>query len=345
MIKLSQIDSWVMPSEGIDFMKRSQIIILILLLIIATVIIWVPAGKEIFKKNQSGDPTSTPVGTSDVNLTTPTLPPDPTDPPEPTPEPTPYDPKLPDLNASDFSGYSTTAVEWEAGFGKNADGTTSAWYNTALDKYIKGFDYIFTKNDSDTKKEIYLTFNISYDEESTVKILDVLKEHNSKNQNKVYVTFFVQSDCLDWTDVMKRIVNEGHQIAIRSFPGSMSEKSVKDIESALKAIEAKYRKIFGSDVRMFYYRPGDTFSAREIAVANALGYKVVFYCFKYRDWDTVQYNATGTDGKINAALAVEDNFHDGSVIQLLASELNAEILPKLISEGISQGFTFERLDQ
>lgn len=326
-------------------MKKGQILVLIILLIIMSVVIWIGACHRT-KDDQKvpTETTATPEG-SEISLVTPTLPPEPTDPPVATATPTPEKAEFPAINASDFADLSTKAVAWEAGFAKFEDGTTGVWYDTSVDKYVKGYDYTYIKNDSDTVKEIYLTFNISYEKDPLIKILDILKDYNTKNSEKVYVTFFVHSECLDWTDLMRRIDNEGHQIAIRAFPSGMSGLSVKEIETKLLAVEAKFRTIFGESRRMYYYRPGDEFSTREIAVANALGYKVVFHCFKYQDWDKSRYNADGSNGKLNAMLSVLDNFHDGSVIQLTVSELNSEILEKVIEQGQSQGFTFERLDR
>lgn len=86
---------------------------------------------------------------------------------------------------------------------------------------------------------IYLTFDDGPSTNITPQILDILKEEN------VQATFFIVDFGGTKTDIVKRIVNEGHTIAIHGKSHVYKEiyKSVDDYMNNINYMNEKIKKI------------------------------------------------------------------------------------------------------
>jgi peptidoglycan-N-acetylmuramic acid deacetylase len=217
-----------------------------------------------------------------------------------------------------------------------------------LDKTVRGWSWaypykevekhggIYKKNGH--KKVIYLTMDAGYENGHMPKILDVLKEKN------VRTIFFVTGSYIRKNpDLVRRMVEEDHLVGnhTNSHP-DMAKEPVERFIEELVIVEKEYEKLFGSDSRMFYYRPpGGVFSIRDIYIASQMGYETVFWSFAYKDWDdSLQL------GEDYAHDTVVGGLHDGMILLLhTTSKDNAEALGRIIDSARASGYEFRRIDE
>lgn len=186
-----------------------------------------------------------------------------------------------------------------------------------------------------SKKIVYLTFDEGYENGYTPKILDVLKQNNTK------AVFFITGDYLkSQPALVKRMLDEGHLVGNHTvkhphMPGMASaivEKEILDLEK-------QFHDKFGKGMK-YFRAPYGEYSERTLSIVQQLGYKSVFWSFDYLDWDT-----TKQKGADNAHKVVMDNLHNGSVMLLHAvSKDNAEALDGIIKDIKAQGYEIRLLD-
>lgn len=346
-------------------MKKSQAISLIVIFVVVSVIILVNAiagpknsnalsrptqtntiinkPTTLPEKTPGGDenPTEGPAGPDRTSVPGPdstTVPPVST----PTKEPKVY--TRPDVDVSIYKNLSTKEATWNCSskLEDESDRDSRVYsIDSEAKKVLGDYEYIYNMGKTASgKKRVYLTFSLAYEdrEKSTVRILDTLKN------NGVKATFFISKGYLkDSPDIVQRIIEDGHLVGTR---GDISVKtdgstgmvytSAQKFCDILWEMEEKYQEIAGNTSRMFYYRP-DKISVRDMELAAAMGYKVVFRSYNYRDWD--EY--VGYSKALSNLVAASS---DGAVIQLSSSIINADIMQDYITEMLRLGYTFERLD-
>ena len=258
---------------------------------------------------------------------------------EPTEEPTATPVVRPVLNPSDFSNYSTKAASWgiSGSIETNEAGEEVMVYTieSAAEKAADGASYIYRMAD-DAGKTIYLTFNLGYEDagKSTLKILEKLKNTNVKATFFLAKNYFTENE-----DIVRAIIEQGHTVGSRGDifaqgddGKGMAYLSTSDFSDTMWSIEKLYQNIAGENTRMVFYRP-DKFSARDMALAEAMGYTVVFRSFDYYDWDDKV--------DVNKALkTLKTNTAPGAIYQLSSSKVNAEILEDYILWAKDNGFSF-----
>ena len=181
------------------------------------------------------------------------------------------------------------------------------------------------------EKSICLTFDEGYENGFTPKILDVLKEKNVK------AVFFVTYDFVKDNDkLVKRMLDEGHTVGNHSY----RHYSMDELDTATANEEIAYLHNYILDrynYTMSYFRfPKGEFSEKTLGIAQALGYKSVFWSWAYADWDT------SAQPEENGAFAdICEGTHPGEILLLHAvSETNANILGKVIDDIRKQGYEF-----
>lgn len=97
------------------------------------------------------------------------------------------------------------------------------------------------------KKEIALTFDISYNEGNVDKILDVLDKYDVK------ATFFVVGNWVDNNqDVVKKIHDRGHEIGNHSYSHPyFNEISESEMKTELDKTSKKIKDIIGEETTLF----------------------------------------------------------------------------------------------
>ena len=185
---------------------------------------------------------------------------------------------------------------------------------------------------------IYLTFDAGYENGCTEKILDVLKKQ------EVPAAFFLVGNYLERNaDLVRRMVSEGHTVGNHTMHhpdmSKISDKAA--FQKELEDLEGLYKEITGQDLPKYYRPPQGIYSQENLKMAQALGYKTVFWSLAYVDW-----NNNAQPSKEEAFSKLIPRIHNGAVVLLHStSQTNAEILDELLTKWKEMGYRFGTLDE
>ena len=183
------------------------------------------------------------------------------------------------------------------------------------------------------QKKLYLTFDAGYENGSTAKILDVLKEQ------QVPAAFFLVGNYIEKNaDLVRRMVDEGHIVGNHTMHhrdmSKLTDKAA--FQKELTDLENLFREKTGKEMPKFYRPPQGIYSEENLKMAKELGYKTVFWSLAYVDW-----NNDAQPTKEEAFSKLLPRTHNGAVILLHStSRTNAEILEELITKWKAEGYTF-----
>lgn len=225
----------------------------------------------------------------------------------------------------DLAKFSPEPITWGPGNIKEHKRPTDP---ANLEKRFKTLNAQWLLNES---KNICLTFDEGYENGFTPQILDTLKEKNVK------AIFFCTYDYIkDNPDIVKRMIAEGHIVGNHSYRHyNMTEVDTETARDEVTLLHDYMAEQFGYEMTLFRFPEGE-FSEQNLAIVNSLGYKSVFWSFAYADWDTS--NPPDPD---TAYKKITSSTHDGAILLLHAvSSTNAGILPNVIDDIRSQGYTF-----
>ncbi len=193
------------------------------------------------------------------------------------------------------------------------------------------YDAVYLGNTNE--KVLYLTFDAGYENGCTGKILDALKKHNAP------AAFFLVGNYIQKNaDLVRRMVDEGHIVGNHTMHhpdmSKLSEKAA--FEKELKDLEVCFETVTGKTLPKFYRPPQGNYSIENLKLAQALGYRTVFWSLAYVDWKN--------DAQPSAEAAMQkvlSRTHPGAVVLLHStSETNAEILDALLTKWEQQGYRF-----
>ncbi len=129
------------------------------------------------------------------------------------------------------------------------------------------------------RKAVALTFDISWGDKTPDKVLDVLKKYNQK------ATFFLSGPWSNhYTGIVKRIVDEGHEVASHGQDHvNLSQISKEQITANIKSAHDILVNVSGTSPR--YFRPpnGD-YDDLVILAARELGYETIIWAVDSLDW-------------------------------------------------------------
>ncbi|MGM9589811.1 MAG: polysaccharide deacetylase family protein [Faecousia sp.] len=201
--------------------------------------------------------------------------------------------------------------------------------------HLARYDAAFLGNTNE--KVLYLTFDAGYENGSTAKILDTLKAH------QVPAAFFLVGHYIEKNaDLVRRMEQEGHIVANHTMHhydmSKLSDQAAFSKE--LTDLENLYRDTTGKELSKYYRPPQGIYSEENLKMAQALGYKTVFWSLAYVDWNNdAQPTAEAAFSKLLPRT------HDGAVILLHStSKTNAEILDELLRQWKDMGYQFGTLD-
>lgn len=207
--------------------------------------------------------------------------------------------------------------------------------------YIEEYDafYVDKRHGDDCDERVlYLTFDAGYENGNIERILDVLKEE------KVPGAFFILENLIKRnTALVRRMKDEGHLVCNHTMrhPDMSKISDIDAFSKELHALEAIYRQEIGGEMAKYYRPPEGRFSRKNLEMAQALGYKTIFWSFAYADWDNDKQPS-----EEYAIKKILDNTHNGAIILLHpTSATNAAILPRLIAEWRKMGYHFGTLDE
>ncbi len=223
-----------------------------------------------------------------------------------------------------------TSEDWGLGFGEagmqptgNASAQDLAWY----DAYYVG---------EDREKVIYLTFDCGYENGNTEPILDALKKHD------VQATFFVVGHYLESApDLVRRMVKEGHTVGNHTYH-HLDMSMISDqttFREEMEDVETLFQEITGTELSPYYRPPQGKCNVENLKMAQALGYRTIFWSLAYVDWDTDKQPSHE-----EAFDKLTTRVHPGAVVLLHnTSQTNGEILDELLTKWEKMGYTFRPL--
>lgn len=176
---------------------------------------------------------------------------------------------------------------------------------------------------------VYLTFDLGYENGYTSKILDTLAEKNVKG-----IFFATMSYCKSAPQIVERIIKEGHILGNHSVSHkSMPTLSVSEMKKEIQGLHDYIKTNYGYE--MFLFRPPmGEYSTRSLAVAQSLGYKTMNWSFAYKDWDT-----KNQPNEAEAQQKMLNDIHGGAIYLIHAvSKTNAAILGDVIDGIRAKGF-------
>lgn len=188
------------------------------------------------------------------------------------------------------------------------------------------------------EKVIYLTFDAGYENGNVEKILDILKKHNAK------AAFFVLENLIRRnTELVCRMADEGHLVC--NHTASHKNMSLvyerEAFEGELRYLEKVYSECTGKELDKFYRPPEGSFNEQNLAFADEMGYKTVFWSFAYADWDN------GKQPERERAInKIMSHIHNGEIMLLHpTSATNAAILDEVLTKLEAQGYRFGSLNE
>ncbi|QPC45767.1 delta-lactam-biosynthetic de-N-acetylase [Mangrovibacillus cuniculi] len=228
------------------------------------------------------------------------------------------------------SAISNQPINW--GFSRSQNGQP-ADAGAVLTNLLKDHDSFYRHETKE--KVLYLTFDNGYENGFTGQILDTLKKEN------VPATFFVTGHYLNSaTDLVKRMVNEGHIVGNHSWSHpDMTSLTDEEIRNELKKVKEETARITKQKEMVYLRPPRGILSARTLSIAREEGYIHVMWSLAFVDWYTDQQK-----GSQYAYDNIMRQIHPGAIMLLhTVSKDNAEALPAVIKDLKKQGYRFESL--
>lgn len=221
---------------------------------------------------------------------------------------------------TDFDEYDDGGLYYGVGNTVDKDNRPQLTYYTKLYGDFR-LDFIQPKS-----KYVWLTFNEVFERGYTEAILDTLKE------KKVSAVFFITKDYAQKNpELVRRMIDEGHVLGnYTANCVNVPDLQLNELTNELNELYNYIYQTFGYEMYLFR-PPSGYFSERSLAVAQHLGYRIVFWSFAYADWDADDQPAV--DEALKNAL---DRVHQGAIYLLSgSSETNKEMLGELI-DGIRE---------
>ena len=201
---------------------------------------------------------------------------------------------------------------------------------------LRQFDAAYLGDPS--QKVLYLTLDAGYENGSTEKILDILKEQ------QVSAAFFLVGNYIEKNaDLVRRMEAEGHIVGNHTMHHKDMSKLTDEAAFAkeLQDLEALYQETVGKPMPKYYRPPQGIYSQDNLRLAQKLGYRTVFWSLAYVDW-----NNDSQPTREQAFKKLLPRTHPGAVILLHStSKTNAEIMGELIEKWKAEGYRFGTLEE
>ena len=181
------------------------------------------------------------------------------------------------------------------------------------------------------KKQIAITFDISWGEKRMEPILQVLKD---KNVGKA--TFFLSAP---WSkshpDIVSKIKDGGFEIGNHGYKHeNYSTLSDDDIKKQISTSHTILTTLIGKEPNLIRLPNGD-FDKRVLSIADSLNYTVIQWDTDSQDWKNI-----GVDQIVDRVVS---KAHPGDIVLMHASDSSTqthEALPRIIDELRRQGYEF-----
>ena len=193
-------------------------------------------------------------------------------------------------------------------------------------------------------KTIYLTFDDG-PSHITPQILDILKRENVK------ATFFTIGKDDSYNDILKRIVNEGHTLALHSntHDYELIYASMDAYFKDLYALRDRLKKITGVSPNIIRFPGGssNTVSSFNPGIMSHLTIEVMKRGFYYFDWNVGSEDTEriGSDAIVKNVTESLGNYHTYVVLMhdYGLNEQTRDALERIIKYGKSHGYRFDKI--
>ncbi|HZK01818.1 MAG TPA: LysM peptidoglycan-binding domain-containing protein [Anaerovoracaceae bacterium] len=206
--------------------------------------------------------------------------------------------------------------------------------DNSLQPISKQFPGSFFYKGNPGELKVALTFDDGPSQIGTNEVLDILNSHGAA------ATFFLLGTNIPGnSDVVQRIVSEGHTVANHSTTHTdMRTLTQNELRNELLVTEEEVYNITG--LRMALMRPPYGFINNEV-IENiiGLGYKIIMWSVDSKDWRDLSPD--------QVLINIIPNIRDGSIILMhdtLSQSATKIVLPELIHTLKSQGYTFATVD-
>ena len=182
-------------------------------------------------------------------------------------------------------------------------------------------------------KNVYLTFDVGYDNGHLEKYLDILKKENVK------ATFFVTGDFVKrFSSLLVRMYEDGHLICNHSYSHkTINSLSTEELSNDLTKLENAYFDKIGVKMAKIFRPPEGQFDEKSLKSLKKMGYKTIFWSIAHVDWKNS--NIKSYDNIVN-------NLHDGAIILLhTVNEDNYQNLSKIINYIKNNGYELATVDK
>nr|WP_284703667.1 polysaccharide deacetylase family sporulation protein PdaB [Clostridium swellfunianum] len=184
----------------------------------------------------------------------------------------------------------------------------------------------------DTKeKKIALTFDISWGEDTTAKILDILDKYNVK------ATFFLVGGWIDNNgELVKEMAKRGHELGnhTNKHP-NMSNISKERLIEEIMLCDSKIMKLTGQGTKLFRC-PEGSYNDTVLDTVQSLGRYTIQWDVDSIDWKehgpSIEYNRVMKKTKPGSILL----FHN-------TAKYTPETLPQLIDKLQQDGYSFVKV--
>lgn len=189
-------------------------------------------------------------------------------------------------------------------------------------------------NDADAeagKKNVYFTFDLGYESGFTAEVLDILKE------NSIKATFFLCGNYLQESELVGRMIAEGHTIGNhtdrhKDLPKLDSEAMKKDIADLNEKFKAKYGEAYAKKITQFR-PPKGRFNENVLKEIQDQGMKAIMWSNAIVDWGKSPIPAKPSADKITSRI------HPGAIILFhIANAGTVQMLKFLIPQLAENGY-------
>ena len=139
------------------------------------------------------------------------------------------------------------------------------------------------------------------------------------------------------------MITEGHIVGNHTMthPDMSQISSIDSFSKELQELSDLYKETTGQEMKKFYRPPQGKFSESNLAMAQKLGYRTIFWSLAYVDWYT---DDQPTDEQAFSKLV--PRIHPGAVVLLHStSATNARILDELLAKWEALGYRFASLEE
>lgn len=184
----------------------------------------------------------------------------------------------------------------------------------------------------DTKdKKIALTFDVSWGDDNTPMILDILDKYNVK------ATFFLVGAWIDGNEtVVKDMVKRGNELGnhTNKHP-NMNKISKEKLVEEIMTCDAKILSITGTSTKLFRF-PEGTYNDNSVKTVEATGHYSIQWDVDSIDWKengaNIEYNRVVKKVKSGSILLFHNN-----------AKYTPENLPRIIEKLQGEGYEFVKV--